>query len=187
MADLLTADGLCAIDISLKPSAPYAHTSGVQLYTAAYVLINTCAAGSPSQGGVAVDIGKPCHGIQNLVSILRADFIGGDNNLVVSLTSYQPKVQCVESRSGYPRRGDCYTLLNKMDVSARTIVFGDANNPDVDVRTPYAVAERKAPATGLSAVLNLRLTSSLQPNVSHVSKVPTRSWQLRLCLRYISH
>ena len=59
--DRATADGLCAIDISLLPSAPDAHASGVQLYTAAYVVISACVGDSPSQGGIAVDIGKLGH------------------------------------------------------------------------------------------------------------------------------
>ena len=61
LANLAIADGLCAIDISLLASAPDAHASGVQLYTAAYVMISACAGNSPSQGGVALDIGKFCY------------------------------------------------------------------------------------------------------------------------------
>ena len=57
----MVADGRCAVDISLVPNTPQAHASGVQLYTAAYVLLHHCAGRSPSQGGIAMDIGKFRH------------------------------------------------------------------------------------------------------------------------------
>lgn len=70
----------------------------------------------------------------------------------MSLASYEPRVQCVDSKSGYPHFESCNTLLNKMDVSTRPTVFEDLNDPRVDVRTPYTINERKTPATGLSVI-----------------------------------
>jgi len=87
----------------------------------------------------------------------------------VSLTTYEPRVQCVDSISGYPHLGDCNTLLNKMDVSTRATVFGDPIDPTVTVRTPYTITERKTPATGPSVVF-LSMTD-LKPTAQCTARI----------------
>ncbi len=104
--------------------------------------------------------------------VLRPNFIGGDNDLIVSLTSYQPEVQCTESTLRYPQ--NCDSLLNKIKVSTEVIIFGDTNDPRVDVRTPYTVNERKTPPTLLST--GLISNTDVEPTARCTAKITTVSF-----------
>ena len=71
-----------------------------------------------------------------------ADVIGGDDNLEVSLSRYEPRVQCGRPMPRSPGLDDCQSLLDAIHVSAEVVTFGDVNNPYVDVKIPLVITER---------------------------------------------
>lgn len=90
--------------------------------TAGIALIQKCAAGTPSKGGVAKDI-------------------GGDNKLGLLLTGYRPQVQCFGRVSQTPLfRKSCQDILDTMDVTEVSQKFGPLTDPGgVDVTLPVSL------------------------------------------------
>lgn len=97
-------------------------TSQASLATAGIALIQKCAAGTPSKGGVAKDI-------------------GGDNKLGLLLTGYRPQVQCSGRVSPTQQfRKSCQGILDTMDVTDIPQKFGPPTDPGgVDVTLPVSL------------------------------------------------
>ncbi|KAK3175974.1 hypothetical protein OEA41_007296 [Lepraria neglecta] len=70
---------------------------------------------------------------------------GGDNNLDLIMTEYQPKAQC-NGPGTFPldKRTACGRIIERMTVSQRPTVFGPMGDPATEAITPHQIRTREA-------------------------------------------
>lgn len=59
-------DGLCKLDVGLRPGILSAHATSAEFRVAAGSILERCVGGEPSQGGVATGIGMKCDLMVNI-------------------------------------------------------------------------------------------------------------------------
>ena len=112
----LSADGLCAVDLS--------HASGVisdtvapgDLKEAARVLIDVCVAGKPSEGGLMTGLGQ-------------------NKGLALRVVRYKPSVTCGPADTGPPWI-TCTHILDNMPADNQKRIFGPQNWANTTVALP---------------------------------------------------
>lgn len=114
----ISADGTCVVEPSIKPGVREARASREDIAVAAFVVVRNCAGGEPSEGGVAKDI-------------------GGDNNLRVYVSKYDPStIRCYGKMHRPDAQVSCQQLLNTMSTSELNTYFGPGSDPLANVRVP---------------------------------------------------
>ncbi|KAL2040475.1 hypothetical protein N7G274_006918 [Stereocaulon virgatum] len=101
---LQSIDGVCFIQVLLKPGKMSGHMSSTELGQAAYTLFEACVVRS-GYGGIA---SNP----------------GGDNNLEIAIASYNPNVRCDTSRTPGPPWRSCVNIFGDMRADKDPVVFG---------------------------------------------------------------
>lgn len=118
-AMFLSGDGRCRIDLGLKAGATSATVTSDKIRQAAHRIISTCIKGNTHTGG-------------------KATTIGGDNNMEVTLSSWNPgNVQC--TGVGPPPK-TCVIIVVTMNVSAQSLVFGLKSDPRVQEGLPHVLS-----------------------------------------------
>ncbi|KAL9135430.1 MAG: hypothetical protein Q9175_003385 [Cornicularia normoerica] len=142
------SDGICAIQPFLVPGKASAHVAPINTYVATATVIQRCVGGNPSTGGQVRDFGK-LRDLQS-ASVLLAELCaanldrpGGDNNLLISVTEYDPdlwsdNVHCFGSTDGPGIVESCNGLADRMDASKSLKSFGPQDLPH-DYVTPYTL------------------------------------------------
>lgn len=110
----------CVIKPNILGSNPTARASLNQVRTAATALTLQCAAGDQSQGGIATNI-------------------GGDNNLAVVLSTYNPKVRCGDAEI-FTHAPSCESVMADMPASTAKMLFGPESVPGVQEPLPQLIA-----------------------------------------------
>lgn len=74
--------------------------------------------------------------------------LGGDNNLDLIMTEYQPRAQC-NGPGTFPQdmQSSCGWILESMPVSQQQKTFGPQDDPAAEDITPQQIRTRKAPRT----------------------------------------
>ena len=70
---------------------------------------------------------------------------GGDNNLDLIMTEYQPKAQC-NGPGTFPlgKQTACAQIIERMTVSQRPTVFGPRGDPATEAVLPQEIRTREA-------------------------------------------
>ena len=81
-------------------------------------------------------------------SVAENDDSGGDNNLLVAVTEFDPylwsdNVRCFGSTAGSGTIDSCNRLADEMDASESTKTFGPQGRPH-DYLTPYTIRQGKS-------------------------------------------
>ncbi|CAF9916553.1 hypothetical protein IMSHALPRED_003232 [Imshaugia aleurites] len=113
----------CAIRTILHGDSPTALASFSQVKSAAAALNLQCAAGGQSQGGIITNI-------------------GGDNNLAVVLSTYEPNIRC-STTATFDAASSCGSILADMPASTEKLLFGPETAPGVQEQLPQLLASSK--------------------------------------------
>ncbi|KAL8826311.1 MAG: hypothetical protein Q9191_003882 [Dirinaria sp. TL-2023a] len=121
----LSADGLCAIDISHAAGVVSDSVAPGDLREAARVLINICVQGKPSEGGLMTRLGV-------------------NGGLALRVVRYKPSVTCGLPNSGPPWI-TCAHILDNMPADSQRRVFGPEGwqNTSVPLPLSYTTAQRR--------------------------------------------
>ncbi|KAL2037042.1 hypothetical protein N7G274_010169 [Stereocaulon virgatum] len=115
----------CYFQLNLKPGKEMSYITLSELRDAAEALADTCASGQQiAQGGIA-----------------RSP--GGDNNLDLVMTEYQPRAQC-NGPGTFPQdmQSSCGRILESMPVSRQQTIFGPQGDPAAEETTPSQIRTR---------------------------------------------
>lgn len=69
--------------------------------------------------------------------------LGGDNNLLVTLSIYKPKITCGR-RDSFRNAPSCGGLLENMPASTEKLLFGPDNVPGIQEPLPQLVASSES-------------------------------------------
>ena len=137
----------------LRQGKQSAQASTAELGNAAYTLMHECVI-KRGVGGVAANIGMLdasvfCNNfgsrrlVPGSVAILIVELTnvlqGGDNNLLVSIAKYQPKLKCNRRATPGLPWSSCRHIWGTMETGQEMLVFGDEKDPDVQVDLPYVL------------------------------------------------
>lgn len=115
----ISPDGRCVIEPCLAPDAEAARASYEEVAVASFVLVRNCAGKEGGSGGVARDI-------------------GGDNNLRVTLSKYDPgHLRCYSKMREPDARASCQEVLDSMPAGDGDVRFGPRSDGSVGVVLPY--------------------------------------------------
>ncbi|KAF6224507.1 hypothetical protein HO133_011084 [Letharia lupina] len=128
--------GLCYIQIGLAEGYSHAYASLYEVQNAANAVISKCETGDELQGGSATNM-------------------GADGGLTMFLSAYQAAVEC---RGTFGPRKSCVTILDDMEVTQTTEVFGSRTDPAAKVRLP-AIVEARDGKSSLRVLGNSDTTS----------------------------
>lgn len=71
---------------------------------------------------------------------IRADEMqGGDNNLAVAVSAYEPKVQCYGTIDPPGLLGSCQNIVDKMDASTTLLTLTTSGANDAAITLPYTL------------------------------------------------
>ena len=139
--------GLCYVEPVLIGDHTSAKASLNMIRQAASALVLQCAVGITSQGGIATNIGKT--GARIVVyGLLQSHILtcmpwlaptGGDNNLAVTLGTYQKPASCHKPLPSYE---SCRHLLYTMPADKIPQVFGPGSDPAVTEELPLSILSR---------------------------------------------
>ena len=73
--------------------------------------------------------------IVELTNVLQ----GGDNNLFVAIAKYQPRLKCNRKATPGLPWSSCRHIWGTMQTGQEILVFGDEEDPDVQVDLPYVL------------------------------------------------
>ena len=109
----LSADGLCAIDVSVSPGGDHDTAQWTEISTKAKSVLDACVMENPgtrqTTGGAISHVGK-------------------NGNLYIKLSDYKADVTC-RSYPPYLDRGRCSYLLGTLPVSGKQLIFSKEENP----------------------------------------------------------
>lgn len=155
----LSDDGLCFVQPLLKPGLETARASSKQMGQAGYTLFQRCVV-EKGLGGIANNIGVSFFLLKLLWRFLDFFFVkernpdshlrqsGGDNNLNVVVSGYEPHVRCDKSSAKGPPWESCLLILADMAATWDRKVFGvKSQDARVEVNLPfyYKASELKRP------------------------------------------
>lgn len=115
---ILSADGLCAIDISHKANTLSDKISPSDLRQSVELVIEICLKTKPNEGGVITNLGQ-------------------NGDLAVRVMPYRPSVRCGQPYSN-PPVADCRMITDLMPADARKETFGQKSDtdPKITVKLP---------------------------------------------------
>lgn len=138
---------------SLRQGKQSAQASSEQVGNAAYTLMHECVI-KRGVGGIAANIGMfetpgVCDNVYSrrlvpgFVAILIVELTnvlqGGDNNLLVAIAKYQPRLKCNRKATPGLPWSSCRHIWGTMETGQGRLLFGDEEDPDVQVDLPYAL------------------------------------------------
>ena len=137
----------------LRPGKQSAQATSEQIGNAAYTVMHECVI-KRGVGGIAANIGmldasRVCDlfwsrrlvpaSVATLIVELTNILQGGDNNLFVAIAKYQPNLRCNrKTKPGLPW-SSCRHIWGTMDTGHETLVFGDEEDPNVQVDLPHVL------------------------------------------------
>ena len=142
---------LCFVQPVLRPGKLSAQASSKEIGNAAFTLMHECAI-KRGVGGIAANIGMlnasvGCNNfwstrlVPRSVAILIVELTnvlqGGDNNLLVAIAKYEPKLKCNRKATPGLPWSSCRHIWGTMETGLEQLVFGDEEDPDVQVDLPY--------------------------------------------------
>ena len=136
--------GICYVQPVLVGDHKTGKASIDMIRRAAAAIIVRCATDTTSQGGIATNIGK-CEARvveSKSFTVSRTDAIlclapaGGDNNIAVTLGTYQQSVSCQGSLVSWQQ---CREILYSMPAGKEPMVFGPRSDPTVTRSLPIRI------------------------------------------------
>ena len=138
--------GVCYVQPVLIGDHKTAKASINMIRRAAANIIVRCATDTSSQGGIATNIGKckkpgswqecSSNALHILISVPSVAFVGGDNNLAVTVGTYQSTVSCQGSLTSWV---SCREILYSMPADKTPQVFGPRSDPTVTRGLPIRI------------------------------------------------
>lgn len=121
----LSADGLCAVDLSHAAGVTSDSVSPADLKEAVLVLIEICVQGKPSEGGLMTGLGV-------------------NKGLALRVVRYKPSVTCGLPNSGPPWI-TCTHILDRMPADSQRRIFGPEKwaNTTVPLPLSYTTQQRR--------------------------------------------
>ncbi|KAL9065078.1 MAG: hypothetical protein Q9161_008462 [Pseudevernia consocians] len=116
---VISSDGTCVVEPSLAAGEEEARASWEDVAVAGFVLVKHCVGEGEGSGGVAKGI-------------------GGDNNLQVYVSEYDPSnVRCYGRMRRPNVQASCQQIIDRMEADETNVVFGPQSDPLARVRLPY--------------------------------------------------